>query len=103
LIGRSTAPTTLIELANETIPTDWKQTIMTTPAEQHFDLFVVGGGINGSAIACDAAGRNLSVGLAEMQDFAEGASSRSSKLIHGGLRYLETYDFRHVRDALIER
>ena len=68
-----------------------------------FDLFVIGGGINGAAIACDAAGRGLIVGLAEMQDFAEGTSSRSSKLIHGGLRYLETYDFKLVRDALIER
>jgi len=67
------------------------------------DLFVIGGGINGAAIACDAAGRGLAVGLAEMQDFAEGTSSRSSKLIHGGLRYLETYDFKLVRDALIER
>ncbi len=68
-----------------------------------FDLFVIGGGINGAAIACDAAGRGLTVGLAEMQDFAQGTSSRSSKLIHGGLRYLETYDFKLVRDALIER
>lgn len=67
------------------------------------DLFVIGGGINGAAIACDAAGRGLAVGLAEMQDFAEGTSSRSSKLIHGGLRYLETYDFKLVRDALLER
>lgn len=68
-----------------------------------FDLFIIGGGINGSAIASDAASRGLSVGLAEMQDFGEGTSSRSSKLIHGGLRYLETYDFKLVRHALIER
>jgi glycerol-3-phosphate dehydrogenase len=68
-----------------------------------YDLFVIGGGINGAAVACDAAGRGLSVALAEMRDFAEGTSSRSSKLIHGGLRYLETYDFRLVRDALRER
>src|SRR4029078_10253977 len=68
-----------------------------------YDLFVIGGGINGAAIACDAAARGLRVGLSEMQDFAEGTSSRSSKLIHGGLRYLETYDFKLVRDALIER
>jgi glycerol-3-phosphate dehydrogenase len=67
------------------------------------DLFVIGGGINGAAVACDAAGRGLSVALAEGCDFAEGTSSRSSKLIHGGLRYLETYDFRLVRDALRER
>jgi glycerol-3-phosphate dehydrogenase len=68
-----------------------------------YDLFVIGGGINGAAVACDAAGRGLSVGLAEMRDFAEGTSSRSSKLIHGGLRYLETYDVKLVRDALRER
>ena len=68
-----------------------------------YDLFVIGGGINGAAIACDAAGRGLAIGLCERQDFAEGTSSRSSKLIHGGLRYLETYDFKLVRDALIER
>lgn len=68
-----------------------------------YDLFVIGGGINGAAVACDAAGRGLSVGLAEMRDFAEGTSSRSSKLIHGGLRYLETYDFKLVREALLER
>lgn len=76
---------------------------MKTGPEKVYDLFVIGGGINGAAVACDAAGRGLSVGLAEMQDFAEGTSSRSSKLIHGGLRYLETYDFKLVRDALIER
>src|SRR5215475_3031301 len=68
-----------------------------------YDLFVIGGGINGAAIACDAAGRGLTVALAEERDFAEGTSSRSSKLIHGGLRYLETYDFRLVRHALLER
>ncbi len=68
-----------------------------------YDLFVIGGGINGAAIACDAASRGLAVALCEMRDFAEGTSSRSSKLIHGGLRYLETYDFKLVRDALIER
>jgi glycerol-3-phosphate dehydrogenase len=76
---------------------------MSEHADTVFDLFVIGGGINGAAIACDAGGRGLTVGLAEMQDFAEGTSSRSSKLIHGGLRYLETYDFKLVRDALIER
>lgn len=76
---------------------------MTLSTNETFDLIVIGGGINGAAIACDAAGRGLRVALAEMQDFSEGTSSRSSKLIHGGLRYLETYDFKLVRDALIER
>ncbi len=67
------------------------------------DLFVVGGGINGAGIACDAAGRALRVGLCEMNDFASATSSSSTKLIHGGLRYLETYEFRLVREALQER
>jgi len=80
-----------------------KAMAMTVDPDAPYDLFVVGGGINGAAIACDAAGRGLSVALAEMRDFAEGTSSRSSKLIHGGLRYLETYDFKLVREALLER
>ena len=67
------------------------------------DLFVVGGGINGAGIACDAAGRTLKVGLCEMNDFASATSSASTKLIHGGLRYLEHYEFRLVREALMER
>ncbi|MCF8531879.1 MAG: glycerol-3-phosphate dehydrogenase [Reyranella sp.] len=67
------------------------------------DLFVVGGGINGAGIACDAAGRALKVGLCEMNDFASATSSASTKLIHGGLRYLEHYEFRLVREALQER
>jgi glycerol-3-phosphate dehydrogenase len=67
------------------------------------DLFVVGGGINGAGIACDAAGRALKVGLCEMNDFASGTSSKATKLIHGGLRYLEHYEFRLVREALMER
>jgi glycerol-3-phosphate dehydrogenase len=76
---------------------------MNAADSEAYDLFVIGGGINGAAIACDASGRALRVALVEMQDFAEGTSSRSSKLVHGGLRYLETYDFKLVRDALIER
>lgn len=67
------------------------------------DLFVVGGGVNGAGIACDAAGRGLKVGLCEMNDFASATSSASTKLIHGGLRYLEHYEFRLVREALKER
>src|SRR5437773_12165198 len=67
------------------------------------DLLVVGGGINGVGIARDAAGRGLSVVLCEKGDLAEGTSSRSGKLVHGGLRYLEYYEFRLVREALIER
>lgn len=67
------------------------------------DLLVVGGGINGTGIARDAAGRGLSVVLCEQDDLAQHTSSASSKLIHGGLRYLEYYEFRLVREALIER
>ncbi|MCL6707692.1 glycerol-3-phosphate dehydrogenase [Pseudomonas sp. R2.Fl] len=71
--------------------------------EAIFDLFVIGGGINGCGIARDAAGRGYSVALAEMNDFASGTSSGATKLIHGGLRYLEHYEFRLVREALMER
>ncbi len=67
------------------------------------DLLVVGGGINGCGIARDAAGRGLSVTLVERGDLAGATSSASSKLIHGGLRYLEQYEFRLVREALAER
>ncbi|EOD81783.1 Aerobic glycerol-3-phosphate dehydrogenase [Grimontia indica] len=67
------------------------------------DVIVVGGGINGAGIAADAAGRGLSVGLYEAADFASATSSASSKLIHGGLRYLEHYEFRLVSEALAER
>jgi glycerol-3-phosphate dehydrogenase len=68
-----------------------------------FDLVVIGGGINGCGIARDAAGRGYSVLLAEMDDLASGTSSGSTKLVHGGLRYLEYYEFRLVREALTER
>ncbi len=70
---------------------------------RRFDIFIIGGGINGSGIARDAAGRGYSVGLAEMTDLASGTSSASTKLVHGGLRYLEYREFRLVREALIER
>lgn len=69
----------------------------------HFDLAIIGGGINGAGIARDAAGRGLRVLLIEQNDLASGTSSKSTKLIHGGLRYLEAYAFRLVREALIER
>ena len=70
---------------------------------EHYDLVVVGGGINGVGIAADAAGRGLKVALFEAQDLASATSSNSSKLIHGGLRYLEHYEFRLVKEALAER
>ena len=67
------------------------------------DLFIIGGGINGCGIARDAAGRGLSVALAERGDLAQATSSASTKLFHGGLRYLEYFEFRLVREALVER
>ena len=67
------------------------------------DVLVIGGGINGAGIARDAAGRGLSVLLAEKGDLASATSSASTKLVHGGLRYLEHYEFRLVREALKER
>jgi glycerol-3-phosphate dehydrogenase len=67
------------------------------------DVFIIGGGVNGCGVARDAVGRGYSVRLAEMGDLASGASSRSTKLIHGGLRYLEYFEFRLVREALRER
>ncbi|WP_417680332.1 glycerol-3-phosphate dehydrogenase [Roseibium sp.] len=70
---------------------------------QTCDLFIIGGGINGCGIARDAAGRGLSVVLAEMNDLASATSSASTKLFHGGLRYLEYFEIRLVREALIER
>ena len=71
--------------------------------EEAIDVFVIGGGINGCGIARDLAGRGYTVALAEKNDFASGTSSWSTKLIHGGLRYLEHYEFRLVREALLER
>src|SRR5215471_19512491 len=68
-----------------------------------FDVAIIGGGINGCGIARDAAGRGLSVYLCEQADLASGTSSAATKLIHGGLRYLEHLEFRLVRDALMER
>ena len=70
---------------------------------QEVDLFVIGGGVNGCGIARDAAGRGLSVMLAEQGDLAQGTSSASTKLFHGGLRYLEFFEFRLVRESLEER
>ena len=72
-------------------------------AEQHFDVIVIGGGITGAGVARDAALRGLSVALIERRDFASGTSSRSSKLIHGGLRYLQQGDVGLVREAATER
>ncbi len=71
--------------------------------QEVFDLIIVGGGINGAGIARDAVLRGMRVALVEAEDFASGTSSKSSKLIHGGIRYLENYDFKLVFEALSER
>jgi len=75
----------------------------TTAPGSELDILVVGGGVVGAGAALDGATRGLTVGLVEARDFASGTSSRSSKLIHGGLRYLEMLDFRLVAEALQER
>jgi glycerol-3-phosphate dehydrogenase len=72
-------------------------------ADEPFDVLVIGGGITGAGVALDAASRGYSVALVEKGDYARGTSSRSSKLIHGGLRYLQTFDLGLVREALLER
>jgi glycerol-3-phosphate dehydrogenase len=82
---------------------DYRESALAALAGAELDVLVVGGGVVGSGSALDAATRGLSVGLVEARDFASGTSSRSSKLIHGGLRYLEMLDFALVREALRER
>lgn len=74
-----------------------------TSSLQEYDLLVIGGGVNGTGIAADASGRGLKVLMCEMNDLGSATSSNSSKLIHGGLRYLEHYEFRLVKEALAER
>src|SRR5437868_15205919 len=71
--------------------------------EDSFDVVVIGGGITGAGVALDAASRGYSVALVERRDFASGTSSRSSKLVHGGLRYLQNFDLGLVREALLGR
>ena len=72
-------------------------------AEEQFDVLVIGGGVTGAGVALDAATRGLRVALVEQRDFASGTSSRSSKLFHGGVRYLEQMNFALVREALRDR
>jgi glycerol-3-phosphate dehydrogenase len=81
---------------------DRKEALAALAAEE-FDVVVVGGGITGAGVALDAATRGYSVALVEKADFASGTSSRSSKLVHGGLRYLQNFDLGLVREALLER
>ena len=82
---------------------DQRDAAISKLGQEQFDILVIGGGITGVGAALDAASRGLKVALIESRDFAAGTSSRSSKLIHGGLRYLEQYDFKLVREALHER
>ena len=81
----------------------YRQRALAQMRSERFDLVVVGGGVTGCGIALDAATRGLSVALVEMRDYAAGTSSRSGKLIHGGLRYMEHLQFGLVRESLTER
>ncbi len=80
-----------------------RDTAIETLGRERFDVVVIGGGITGAGVALDAASRGYSVALVEQADFASGTSSRSSKLVHGGLRYLQSFDLGLVREALLER
>jgi glycerol-3-phosphate dehydrogenase len=80
-----------------------RQSLLSELSSTHFDLLIIGGGITGCGIALDAAARGLKVGLVEMRDFASGTSSRSTKLIHGGLRYLKQFEIALVREVGRER
>jgi glycerol-3-phosphate dehydrogenase len=80
-----------------------REMALQTLTREHFDVAVIGGGITGAGVALDAASRGYSVALVEQSDFASGTSSRSSKLVHGGLRYLQSFDLGLVREALLER
>jgi len=88
---------------NARLSPDAREAALNTLAATEVQVLVVGGGVVGAGVALDAVTRGLSVGLVEARDFASGTSSRSSKLIHGGLRYLEQLDFGLVREALTER
>ena len=70
---------------------------------QHLDVLIIGGGITGAGVALQASAAKMKTGLIEMQDFAEGTSSRSTKLVHGGIRYLKTFDVEVVADTVKER
>ena len=80
-----------------------RQSTFDKMAGEPFDLLVIGGGITGAGIALDAATRGLKVALVEMQDFASGTSSRSTKLVHGGLRYLKQFEIKEVAELGKER
>ena len=90
-------------MSHGAVPRETRGHLLQRLADEAFDVLVIGGGVTGCGVALDAASRGLSVALVEKRDFAAGTSSRSSKLIHGGLRYLERLDIGLVREALHER
>jgi glycerol-3-phosphate dehydrogenase len=92
-----------VDLVNSVLSPSQREQALTTLAEQEFDVLVIGGGVTGAGTALEAASRGLSVAVVEMRDWAAGTSSRSGKLFHGGLRYLEQFNFGLVREALKER
>jgi len=92
-----------VELVNSILGPSQREGALVALADQEFDVLVIGGGVTGAGCALDAASRGLSVALIEMRDWAAGTSSRSGKLFHGGLRYLEQFNFGLVREALKER
>jgi len=92
-----------VELVNSVLGPSQREGALAALADQEFDVLVIGGGVTGAGTALDAASRGLSVALIEMRDWAAGTSSRSGKLFHGGLRYLEQFNFSLVREALKER
>src|ERR1700735_2048535 len=89
--------------SNDVLDARERSATLSRLASERFDVLVIGGGITGTGAALDAASRGLRVALVEARDLASGTSSRSSKLIHGGLRYLEQGDFKLVKEALRER
>ena len=100
---KTIVPPAGIGVTRRSAPKDTRRRQLRRLAGEHFDVLVIGGGVTGCGVALDAASRGLSVALVEKRDFAAGTSSRSSKLIHGGLRYLEQLDIGLVREALHER
>src|SRR5690349_2043179 len=90
-------------MATATLSAAERSAALAQMAAEGVDIFVVGGGITGAGVALDAAARGYRVGLVEKGDFASGTSSKSTKLVHGGIRYLPNFDFALVREALVER
>src|SRR5712672_1098994 len=102
-LGNSSAAGGTVMASNGALDARDRAALLGRLAGERFDVLVIGGGITGAGAALDAASRGLRVALVEARDLASGTSSRSSKLIHGGLRYLEQFDFKLVYEALRER